>query len=79
MVSGHGFDPRMLAFNPAAERDAENARINQYWNAINSEGAGQPLLNRPTQGRYAPGSTFKTVTAVGVLTNPDEGKGDDIH
>jgi len=79
MVSGPGFDPRKLAFNPAAERDAENARINQYWNAINSEGAGQPLLNRPTQGRYPPGSTFKTVTAVGVLTHPDEGKPDDIH
>lgn len=78
MVSTPGFDPRQLAFNPAADRDAENARVSQYWNAINSEGAGQPLLNRPTQGRYPPGSTFKTVTAVGVLQRPQEGRPDEI-
>jgi peptidoglycan glycosyltransferase len=78
MVSNPGFDPRQLAFNPAADRDAENARISQYWSAINSEGAGQPLLNRPTQGRYPPGSTFKTVTAVGVLQHPEQGRPDEI-
>ncbi|HET9222752.1 MAG TPA: penicillin-binding protein 2, partial [Roseiflexaceae bacterium] len=79
MVSGPGFDPRQLAFNPAADRDAENERISQYWDALNSEGAGQPLLNRPTQGRYPPGSTFKSVTAVGALEHPDQGKPDDIR
>jgi peptidoglycan glycosyltransferase len=73
MVSGPGFDPRQLAFNPAGDRDAENARISQYWKVVNSEGAGQPLLSRPTQRRYPPGSTFKTVTAVGVLQNPEAG------
>src|SRR5207253_5451181 len=79
MASTPGFDPRQLVFNPAADRDAENARISEYWKAINSEGAGQPLLNRPTQGRYPPGSTFKTVTAVGALEHPDEAKPDDIR
>jgi peptidoglycan glycosyltransferase len=79
MVSVPGFDPRQLAFNPAADRDAENARISRYWKAINSEGAGQPLLNRPTQGRYPPGSTFKTLTAVGALEHPEEGRPDDIR
>ncbi len=79
MVSGPGFDPRQLAFNPAADREAENTRISQYWNALNSEGAGQPLLNRPTQGRYPPGSTFKSVTAVGALEHPDEAKPNDIR
>jgi penicillin-binding protein A len=79
MASNPGFDPRPLVFNPAADRDAENERINRYWNAINNEGAGQPLLNRPAQGRYPPGSTFKTLTAVGVLEHPEEGRPDDIR
>ncbi|MGB9751651.1 penicillin-binding protein 2 [Roseiflexus castenholzii] len=79
MVSRPGFDPRGLAFNPAApDRQAENRRIDEYWRAINAEGAGQPLLNRSTQGRYAPGSTFKTVTAVAVLLHPEQGRPDSI-
>jgi peptidoglycan glycosyltransferase len=79
MVSRPGFDPRGLAFNPAApDRQAENRRIDEYWRAINAEGSGQPLLNRPTQGRYAPGSTFKTVTAVATLLHPEQGRPDAI-
>jgi peptidoglycan glycosyltransferase len=80
MASAPGFDPAQLAFNPAApDRDAENERISAYWQRLNSEDAGQPLLNRPTQGRYPPGSTFKTVTAVGVLEHPNQGRPDDIR
>lgn len=79
MASNPGFDPRPLVFNPAADADEENARIDAYWREINSEGAGQPLLNRPTQGRYPPGSTFKTLTAIGVLQHPDVGRPDDIR
>lgn len=79
MVTRPGFDPRGLAFNPAApDRALENRRIDEYWRAINADGAGQPLLNRPTQGRYPPGSTYKTVTAVAALLNPEQGRPNDI-
>ena len=78
MASNPGFDPSILAFNPAADRASENARIQDYWTRINADDAGQPLLNRPTQSRYPPGSTFKTVTAVGVLNHPEVGKPEDI-
>jgi peptidoglycan glycosyltransferase len=80
MASAPGFDPRGLSFDPGAEDwDAENARISQYWEQINRDDAGQPLLNRPAQGRYPPGSSFKTVTAIGVLTYPDVGRPDEIN
>lgn len=68
MVSKPGFDPRGLSFDPSAKDwDAENARIGSYWLQINTDSAGQPLLNRPTQGLYPPGSTFKTLTAIAAL------------
>ena len=74
MVSRPGFDPGQLAFNPAApDREAENLRVSQYWGFLNSDGSGQPLLNRAAQGVYPPGSTYKTVTAVGALEYPEPG------
>jgi peptidoglycan glycosyltransferase len=80
LTSSPGFDPAQLTFNPSAEDwTAENARISAYWDQLNSDAAGQPLLNRPTQGQYPPGSTFKTVTAVGVLEYPREGDPDNIR
>jgi penicillin-binding protein A len=78
MVSKPGFDPRVLAFDPSGDRESQNARIQAYWEQINGEGAGQPLLNRPTQGRYPPGSTYKTVTAVAALLNVEEARPDQI-
>ncbi len=80
MASVPGFDPRGLSFNPnAADRAEENARIEQYWLALNDASAGNPLLNRPTQGQYPPGSTFKTVTAVAALEYPMIGEPDTIR
>lgn len=79
MVSTPGFDPGGLAFNPgAADWNAENQRVSQYWKSLNSDSAGEPLLNRPTQGRYPPGSTFKTITSIGVLEHSREGRPDQI-
>lgn len=80
MVSKPGFDPRGLSFDPgAASWEAENLRIQQYWEQLTSDGASQPLLNRPTQGQYPPGSTYKAVTAVGALEFAREGQPDQIN
>ncbi len=78
MVSHPGFDPRGLATNPDVDSEMENGRVSAYWASINSDVAGQPLINRPTQGRYPPGSTWKTVTAIGALEHPAEGRPDQI-
>jgi penicillin-binding protein A len=79
LVSFPGYDPQHLAFDPAAEDwNVENDAISTYWREITADNAGEPLLNRATQGLYPPGSTFKTVTAVGALEFPDQGRPDDI-
>jgi peptidoglycan glycosyltransferase len=73
MVSAPGFDPRGLSFDPTVpDWTTEDARIQQYWNELNDAAAGQPLVNRPTQGQYPPGSTFKTLTAVSILEHNAE-------
>lgn len=80
LASMPGFDPRGLSFNYAAESwSAEDARVSEFWRQINSDGAGQPLINRATQGQYPPGSTFKTVTAVAALENAREAEPNNIR
>ena len=79
MVSGPTFDPRGLAFdNAAPDREAEGQRVSAYWQEITGDASGQPLINRPTQGRYPPGSVYKTLTAVGALENPQQGRPNEI-
>jgi penicillin-binding protein 2 len=38
-----------------------------YWKLFNDPNGTQPLLNRVTQGQYAPGSTFKLITALAMM------------
>lgn len=53
MVSKPGFDPNTIA---------------QNWNSLVEDASGNSaLLNRATQGLYAPGSTFKIVTLLEYL------------
>jgi peptidoglycan glycosyltransferase len=79
LVSFPGYNPQHLAFDPGAEDwNAENDAISTYWREITADNAGEPLLNRPTQGLYPPGSTFKTVTAIGTLEFAEQGRPDDI-
>jgi peptidoglycan glycosyltransferase len=51
------YDSSAIA-NPGTEKDG--------WAAVANNPA-QPLLTRPTQGRYTPGSIFKVVTAIAGL------------
>ena len=57
MVSKPGFNPN---------------RISLDWDALNADTEGSPLLNRATQGAYAPGSTFKIVTALAYMRQNTE-------
>jgi len=52
LVSKPDFDPNTIASD---------------WNEIISEENSSVLVNRATQGRYAPGSTFKVITALAYL------------
>lgn len=71
LVSVPGYDPQALSFNPFAEDwNADNQRIADYWQQLNAD-ERRPLINRPLQGLYAPGSTFKTVTAAASLIHRD--------
>lgn len=54
MASTPGYDPNTIG-KPGVFR------------ALNSAGSGAPLLDRATQSSYAPGSTFKVVTAAAAI------------
>lgn len=57
LVSKPSFDPNTLLDN---------------WDSLNTDEENTPLINRATQGSYAPGSTFKLVTTLAFMRqNPD--------
>jgi penicillin-binding protein 2 len=58
VVSRPGFDPNLLTGRVTATQMAEMARDPM-----------QPMIFRPTQQHYSPGSTFKVVTALAALQN----------
>lgn len=60
LVSSPTFDSNRLA---AGQPDEATLA---YLHTLQAD-AGAPLLNRATQGQYAPGSTFKTVTLAAAL------------
>jgi peptidoglycan glycosyltransferase len=74
MVGYPRYDPSLLVADPTIadpqQQKAYNDQVQQRWEALNKD-PNSPLLLRPTQGLYIPGSTFKTVTLAGVL---DSGK-----
>lgn len=66
MAGAPGLDPNRLYANQGQQTEEELAAIADYWAQLNAD-AGAPLLFRPTQGLYNPGSTFKTVTASALV------------
>ena len=78
LVSSPAFDPRELTLETSSDNWNEQTRfITQYWKSLLSNET-RPLVNRPIQGQYPPGSTFKTVTAVAAFNNPEQGQPEDI-
>lgn len=58
LASSPTYDPNQLFTSSAEENEAATA----YWEGLGAS-PDAPLVQRSTQGRYIPGSTFKTVTA----------------
>lgn len=62
---------RILAM--VSRPDFDPNEIGEMWESLNDPNADSPLLNRATQGLYAPGSTFKIVTALEYIKeHPEE-------
>lgn len=72
MVGNPHYDPSQLALDPTLTGDAYDQqvqKIQSYWAKLNND-QNSPLLFRPTQGVFTPGSIFKTITlAIGLDTN----------
>jgi len=58
-------DVTVMASSPSY--DPNRIGSSSYFKGLEAPSAGQPLVNRATQYGYAPGSTFKVVTATAAL------------
>ena len=61
------YNPSQLYANAGQQTSEELAAIEAYWSSLVNDPAA-PLVFRPTQGLYTPGSTFKTLTAAAALS-----------
>ena len=68
MASNPSYDPSLLV----------NGIDSALWERLNDPAAGQPLFNWALQGQYAPGSTFKLMTATAGLQTGFLHEGNDI-
>lgn len=66
MASAPTYDPSQLFAATGPNSNQEIATAQAYWAKISKQ-TDSPLLLRPTQGLYPPGSIFKTVTASAAL------------
>lgn len=66
MASTPNFDPNKLYVNEGSQINQETNTAKAYWQQLSTQ-ADSPLLLRPIQGLYIPGSIFKTVTASAAL------------
>ena len=56
-----------MATNPSYDPSQSiDGFSDEEWRILNDPAAGKPLINRATQEVYAPGSTFKLVTAIAM-------------
>lgn len=76
LATAPAFDPNVLSVGTDASAE-ELAAARAAWEAIERAGDGRLIL-RPTQGRYVPGSTFKTVTLAAALEHGVAGL-DDVY
>src|SRR5690606_14556242 len=66
MAGSPTYDPARLYTNAGPDSEAQIAAAEAYWAELTQPGSSA-LLTRPTQGLYAPGSVFKTVTAAAAI------------
>jgi penicillin-binding protein A len=66
MAGAPTFDPGQLYANIGQQTEEEFAAAQAYWAQLAAD-PNAPLVFRPTQGLYNPGSTFKTVTAAALV------------
>lgn len=64
----------LLAMVSKPDFDPSSTKLSQNWQVM-VESASHVFLPRATQGLYAPGSTFKVLTAASAIENGMEGRG----